>query len=53
MKEAEPTGEAEPVGLEAGPVNRQLHAWQIYPFIDPGMYLPRFWGTHRTASTFK
>lgn len=31
--EVEPTGEAGPVELEAGPVNRQGHAGQIHPFI--------------------
>lgn len=53
-KEVEPTGEAEPVELEAGPVN----GWRLACLADsplhtdPGMYLPRFGGTHRTASTF-
>lgn len=32
-KEVEPTGEAGPVELEARPVNRQGHAWQIHPFV--------------------
>lgn len=51
VKEVEATGEAGPVELEAGLlkasclVDSPLH-------IYPGMHLPRFWGTHRTASTF-
>lgn len=32
VKEVEPTGEAEPVELEAEPVNRGLLAWEILPF---------------------
>lgn len=43
VKEVEPTGEAEPVELEAEPVNRGLTRLGDSPLhTDPGMYSPRF-----------